>query len=106
MVNVTVQSKGKKRVVKVDKGDYDKYVKGHSLSLLHTQGHAYARLDRTRLLHRVLKKAPSGLVVHHKNNNKLDNRRSNLVLTTQSHNVAHQARYRRLGGGRPERRTS
>ena len=106
MVNVTVQSKGKKRVVKVDKGDYDKYVKGHSLSLLHTQGHAYARLDRTRLLHRVLKKAPSGLVVHHKNNNKLDNRRSNLVLTTQSHNVAQQARYRRLRGGRPERRTS
>lgn len=61
MVNVMVQSKGKKRVVKVDKGDYDKYVKGHSLSLLYTQGHAYARIDRNRLLHRVIKKAPPAL---------------------------------------------
>ncbi len=56
MVNVTVQSKGKKHVLKVDQGDYDKYVKGHSLSLLYTQGHAYARIDRTRLLHRLLKR--------------------------------------------------
>ncbi|CAL8469032.1 g8573 [Coccomyxa elongata] len=104
MVNVTVKSKGKKRVVKVDKGDYDRYVKGHSLSLLYTQGHAYARIDRTRLLHRVIMKAPPGLVVHHKNNDKLDNRRSNLELTTQSHNIAQQARYRKLRGGRPERK--
>ncbi|CAL8469116.1 g8657 [Coccomyxa elongata] len=44
--------------------------------------------------------APPGMVVHHKNNDKLDNRRSNLELTTQSHNVAQQARYR----GRPERK--
>lgn len=100
MVNVTVRSKGKKRVVKVDPADYNKYVKGHSLSLLYTQGHAYARIDRTKLLHRVIKKAPPGLVVHNKNNNKLDNRRSNLELTTQSHNVAQQARYKKLRGGR------
>ncbi|CAL8471365.1 g10907 [Coccomyxa elongata] len=104
MVNVTVQSKGKKRVVKVDKGDYDKYAKGLSLSLLYTQGHAYARIDRNRLLHRVIKKAPPGLVVHHKNNNRLDNRRGNLELMTHSHNVAQQARYKRLRGGRLERR--
>ncbi|CAL8471906.1 g11448 [Coccomyxa elongata] len=98
MVNVTVKSKGKKRVVKVDNGDYDKYVKGHSLSLLYTQGHAYARIDRTRVLHRVIKKAPPGLVVHHKNNDKLDNQRGscNLELTTQSHNIAQQARYKKL----------
>ncbi|CAL8463030.1 g2564 [Coccomyxa elongata] len=104
MVNVTVKSKGKKRVVKVDKGDYDRYVKGHSVSLLYTQ--ASARIDRTRLLHRVIRKAPPGLVVHHKNNDKLDNRRSNLELTIQSHNIAQQARYtcRKLRGGRPERK--
>lgn len=70
MVSITVQSKGKKRIVKVDKADLDKHVKGHSLTLLYTQGHAYARIDRTRLLQSVIKRAPARLVVHHKNNSK------------------------------------
>jgi hypothetical protein len=92
MVSVTVTSKGRKHTVKVDQADYDRYIKGHSLTLLYTQGHAYARVDRTRLLHRLIKRAPAGLVVHHKNGDRLDNRRSNLELTTQARNVAYQNR--------------
>jgi hypothetical protein len=37
-------------------------------------------------MHRFLMKPPEGMVAHHKNNNGLDNRRSNLEVTTQSHN--------------------
>lgn len=35
-----------------------------SLSMLWTQGHAYARIDRTKLLHIVLIRVPPGNVVH------------------------------------------
>jgi hypothetical protein len=54
-VNSTVKSKGKKQTVKLDPADCARYVKGHFLTLLYPQGHAYARVDRTRLLHRVIK---------------------------------------------------
>ncbi|CAL8470577.1 g10119 [Coccomyxa elongata] len=93
MVSVTVISKGKKFTVKMDAADYNKYVKGKLQGILYTQGHAYARVGNSnQLLHRLIKGASGKLVVHHKNGGRLDNRRSNLELTTQAHNVAEQER--------------
>ena len=68
--------------------------------ILEEHGHRYASIDtngyisigfsrktppRRRRLHRVV--VPGHEVVHHVNNNKRDNRRSNLVGTTQSYNL-------------------
>ena len=89
------EEQGNSYKVLLDKADKARYTKNHSLTILWTQGHAYARIDRIKLLHRVLKRAPPGKVVHHRNGNRLDNRRSNLELTSQARNVAMQARYQR-----------
>lgn len=54
--------------------------------------YAHARVPRTGkriLMHRVLMDAPKGLVVHHRNNNGLDNRRCNLEVMTNRKNVKH-----------------
>jgi hypothetical protein len=50
--------------------------------------YAYARTGGgvRESMHRMLMNPPAGMVVHHKNNNGLDNRRSNLAITTQSKN--------------------
>lgn len=52
--------------------------------------YAHARVPKTGkriLMHRVLMNAPKGKVVHHHNNNGLDNRRANLEVTTNRKNV-------------------
>jgi hypothetical protein len=43
--------------------------------------------SRSRYLHRVIMNPARGQVVHHRNGNGLDNRRSNLVVGTQSMNI-------------------
>lgn len=52
--------------------------------------YAHARVPKTGkriIMHRVLMNAPKGLVVHHRNNNGLDNRRANLEITTNRKNI-------------------
>lgn len=54
--------------------------------------YAHARVPRSgkRIsMHRLLMNPPTDLVVHHKNNNGLDNRRSNLQVTTTRVNIRH-----------------
>ena len=57
----------------------------------HISSHGYATfniIDRKKIyLHRRLAKATKGFVVDHVNRNKLDNRKSNLRLTTHTENV-------------------
>lgn len=89
------EEQGKVHRVLLGKADHARYTKNHSLTILWTQGHAYARINRAKLLHRVLKRAPPGKVVHHRNGNRLDNRRSNLEVTTQVRIVAMLSRYQR-----------
>jgi hypothetical protein len=49
------------------------------------------------IMHRLIMDPPSKLVVHHRNNNGLDNRRENLVVVTQGRNMAESFTAR--GGG-------
>ncbi len=97
MPSLKVQSRGKTYTVKVDGQDRAKCKR---LTILWTQGHPYARVDRTQLLHRVIKKPGPGKVVHHRNNNTLDDRRSNLEVLTQGQNVSKQPRYARVDARR------
>lgn len=46
-----------------------------------------AKGDRRILMHRLLLQPPTGMVVHHINNNGLDNRRANLCIVTQRDNT-------------------
>lgn len=45
------------------------------------------KTGRRLAMHRFLMNAPAGSVVHHKNNDGLDNRRSNLEVTTNRQNL-------------------
>ena len=63
---------------------------GHRYASIDTNGYISIRFSRktpprNRRLHRVV--VPGYAVVHHINNNKRDNRRSNLMGTTQSYNL-------------------
>lgn len=55
---------------------------------LHSQG--YASTKNGILMHRVLLSATKGQYVDHKNRDKLDNRRSNIRIVTQSQNMFNQ----------------
>lgn len=68
----------------------------------HYGGHGYAareqhlgmkegrKLRKTVLMHRVIMEAPDGMDVDHKNDNKLNNCRSNLRICTRSQNMANK----------------
>lgn len=51
----------------------------------------YVQLSQFNLLHRIVLLAPKGVHVHHKNENKLDNRSANLELITNSEHGKHHA---------------
>lgn len=53
---------------------------------LYAEAHVPGTRDRV-YMHRLLMEPPDGMIVHHKNNNGLDNRRLNLLVTTQRVNI-------------------
>lgn len=75
----------------VDDDDYEKY--GHIN--WHATGDGYAARNaaiengkqKKIYLHRIISSAPSGMVVDHKNHDKLDNRKVNLIICTQKENI-------------------
>jgi hypothetical protein len=69
-------------------GDYSWYV----CKTANGRFYAHARVRGTEKrvsMHRLLMNPPPELVVHHKNNDGLDNRRFNLQVTTQRVNIRH-----------------
>jgi len=58
-------------------------------------GYAY-RLEKNKMIymHRQIMRPPKGMVVHHKNRNKLDNTRENMENVTPAENTRHRAKKR------------
>ena len=62
--------------------------------------YAYARIKGTKRrisMHRLLMEPPQGMVVHHKNNDGLDNRRANLEVATNRQNIRYAFDCRDVG---------
>lgn len=77
---------------KVDKENIDLLEK-HKW-FIKSNGYVTAKIDgKFVLLHRLIMKAKKGEYVDHLNHDKLDNRKSNLRICTQSENM-HNARYK------------
>jgi len=68
--------------------DYSWYVNRCGGGRLYAQARISGSSKRVSM-HRLLMDPPDDLVVHHKNNNGLDNRRANLQVTTQRVNIRH-----------------
>ena len=72
----------------------------HAIPVKNGRFYAGARIKGTSkriTLHRLLMRPPPGTVVHHKNNNGLDNRRANLEVTTQRQNALYAFDGREVG---------
>jgi hypothetical protein len=77
----------KGQVVKVDDEDFEKLNKYKwRLSRSKYACYAVTGLDATRM-HRLIMRTPPDLVVHHKDNDGLNNQKSNLLNCTQSLNI-------------------
>lgn len=78
----------------IDRADEDfaRQFSWYAVPVQNGRFYAHARVPKTGkriLMHRVLMDAPKGMVVHHRNNNGLDNRRANLEVTTNRKNIRH-----------------
>lgn len=82
---------------------------GRLYACAHVPGSGTATKQRIKM-HRLLMSPPAGLIVHHKNNNGLDNRRSNLQVTSQRVNTKYAGQetkggiYQERGGWRVQTR--
>lgn len=85
---------GKRDIALVDVADYER-VRRYTWSM-HCEGYATAydpETGRLVLMHRIIVGAKRGQVVDHANHDKLDNRRPNLRVGTQSTNMANGLRH-------------
>lgn len=77
---------GKGKSVIVDDDDYEKY--NHLRWHLSDTGYAVRRINgETIRIHRLIMNCPEGLVIDHLNGDKLDCRKSNMRICTQSENT-------------------
>lgn len=58
-------------------------------------GYAVTGNDKTILMHRLLLSPPDGMFIDHINNDKLDNRRSNLRIVTRHQNATNVKKYQK-----------
>lgn len=80
-------SHGKGLFALVDDDDYDRLIK-HSWCLDVGGGYAMTRHKTKAVrMHRMVKEAPKGMYIDHINRDKLDNRKSNLRVVTNSQNM-------------------
>ena len=84
-----------KNEILIDKKD----VKGLDLSALWIDNCEYVRVGKNKLLHRIIMNAPAGMEVDHRNNNKLDNRRSNLRICTAAQNKKNRPKQKNNSSG-------
>ena len=83
------------KVALIDDGDYDNLSRkswSYSNTGYAQRGYKANGNCKTVLMHRQILNAPIGLEVDHINNNRLDNRRSNLRLVTRSENSVNQSK--------------
>jgi hypothetical protein len=66
----------------------------------HPNGEWYVQKDGTRIrkrkalsLHHLIKEVPKGMCVDHRNGNRLDNRKENLLVTTKKRNAQNNRKY-------------
>jgi hypothetical protein len=82
---------GKGKFALVDDEDYEELMKykwlGNKQGYAVSQKRKYSKTTAT-YIHRLIMDAPKGLVVDHINHDKLDNRKINLRICTQSENMA------------------
>lgn len=87
-MDIKIKSKGQIITFKMDKGDYPKI--RNKVWWVKDNGYIYTQENKPKrksiYLHRVIMNAPKGMVVDHINHNKLDNRKKNLRICTQSQN--------------------
>lgn len=89
----------RKETVLVDDKDYS-YLKKHKWAILDGYATTYIKIRRGKykqiFMHRMILNPPDHLVVDHKNENRLDNRRVNIRIATRRQNVI----YRKPSKGR------
>ncbi len=78
----------KKDFVIVDDDDYEKL----KIFNWHRNGNYYAGNSKLGLMHRFITNCPKNMVVDHINRNRLDNRKSNLKVCTQSENMKNSSK--------------
>ena len=85
---------GGDEIALVDDTDYDRLSKHRWVYYI---GYALAQVDgKSKRMHRLIMSPPPKMIVHHKNGNKLDNRRANLEVMTNAEHVKLHGRYPNL----------
>lgn len=77
----------------IDKEDLDKVIGNNWFFNRGYASNSDRDNSRTRLLHRIIHNTPNGMITHHINGNKLDNRKSNLETMSREDHCLHHNDY-------------